>query len=285
MLLRLRVVVPFPFQTTRPVGWVEFHRTTTVTTTNIQSQWLQTTVHLHTSTFESQLGPEAMQMPNKISFAPPPASASVPQLYLAAGTLFLLALLSGGLAISYLICPMVSRQGTPPIHRIHILGHVALLIRLEPHLVREKAFSVNTADIIDRIPSRGSHRSHRSHHYATMGITSTSSHSSCQSRHGSSSPTGLDGSTSATRERRPSSQAPNLGPRPDGPRRRRTAHSRRRNATRQLDISASRPPIDLENIRMEARHAQQRGAVPEYSPGRVVHTIIKRASATHTPSG
>jgi hypothetical protein len=180
---------------------------------------------------------------------------------------------------------MVSRQGTPPIHRIHILGHVALLIRLEPHLVREKAFSVNTADIIDRIPSRGSHRSHRSHHYATMGITSTSSHSSCQSRHGSSSPTGLDGSTSATRERRPSSQAPNLGPRPDGPRRRRTAHSRRRNATRQLDISASRPPIDLENIRMEARHAQQRGAVPEYSPGRVVHTIIKRASATHTPSG
>ncbi|GFZ46271.1 hypothetical protein JCM24511_04518 [Saitozyma sp. JCM 24511] len=45
-------------------------------------------------------------MPNKISFAPPPASASATQLYLAAGVLFLLALLSGGLAISYLICPI-----------------------------------------------------------------------------------------------------------------------------------------------------------------------------------
>ncbi|RSH91211.1 hypothetical protein EHS25_009510 [Saitozyma podzolica] len=74
-----------------------------------------------------------MQMPNKISFAPPPASASVPQLYLAAGTLFLLALLSGGLAISYLICPMDTVPWLTPLTPLTPLcddGHYKYLVPL-----------------------------------------------------------------------------------------------------------------------------------------------------------
>jgi hypothetical protein len=55
---------------------------------------------------------------------------------------------------------------------------------VSPFGYTRKRSSEYTAEIMNRIPSRGSH------HYATMAITNTSYHSSCQSRRGSSSPTG-----------------------------------------------------------------------------------------------